>query len=118
MSSQQRYRPHHKIDVHSAGSTVLDTTGYLLSRRYRINLEIKCPLSRRYCTPHSSNVLSAEVPYRISAEGTVRITIVNVLATGGTLHITRVDVFSAGGTGTVHLTRGNVFSAEDTVHIT
>ena len=129
MSSQQRYRPHHKIDVYSAGSTVLDTTGYLLSRRYRINLEIKCPLSSRYCTPHNCKCPTAGVPYLsrrnrthynskcpLSRRYRVLYTSqeqIGILSAGGTVHNTRV--LSAGGT--VRITEVIVLSTVGTVHI-
>jgi hypothetical protein len=183
------YRPHHKIDVHSAGSTILDTTGYLLSRRgtelisrlkvlaaggtvhftivnvlsagvpylsrrNRTHYNSKCPLSRKYRVLYTSQEQISsqrEVPYgtyhksplsrryrthhrsncplnsRYYTHGkqfipslqAVQYTsqTIHTLAAGGTVHITRVNVLSAGGTGTVYLPRGNVFSAEGTVHI-
>jgi hypothetical protein len=131
MSSQQRYRPYHNIDVHSAGSTLLDTTGYLLSRMYRIYLEIKCPLSRRYCIPHYCKCPSAGVPYLSRRNRThynskcplsrrYRVLYTSqeqigtgILSAGNTVHITRV--LSAGGT--VAITEVIVISTVGTVHI-
>ena len=119
------------VNVLSAGGTGYCTphnNRYPLSGRYRayhksplstvrITEVGNCPLNSRYRT-HRKQFISSLQAVQYTSQT------MHTLATGGTVHITRVNALSTIGAGditrigTVHITRVNVLSAGDPVHIT